>query len=441
MGSIIKYGIKKGAASFYIVAFSTLILVIIAISFAAIMISEMSRTSNDDLSQSAYDSALAGVEDAILAFSNYQKCLGSAPVAPNGDGNISCGEIVYWVQEGECDMVAHILGRIGELETGAVEIQESNIASNNMSQSYTCVKLETVLSDYRSSLSSEQPSKVVRVRRTDGGAASEIKKIRLSWYSDVTNSRFRFSHYLSSSGGKIVFPSAVVNLALPPAIGITLVQTAKNFSFSDFDMTIDNTTDRGTVFLVPSGAADASKNKNGSNYIGSYNADTGINMISGTEGFLKSNDKVKDNRPFMVYCPEYSGNEFACSVTIDIPDPVGGERNDDTFAFVVLLLYGKPSTDFSIEFFCADGSECAPRNIINDDAIDPAKKSQAYLEGSQVRIDSTGRANDLFRRVESRLEPETTGSEANLIQYAITLTDDSEDSLKKRLSVTREWGE
>ena len=63
---------KKGAASFYIVAISTLILVIIAASFAAVIISELTRTSNDDLAQSAYDAALAGVEDAKLAYYNYQ---------------------------------------------------------------------------------------------------------------------------------------------------------------------------------------------------------------------------------------------------------------------------------------------------------------------------------------------------------------------------------
>ena len=413
---------------------------IIAISFAAIMISEMTRTSNDDLSQSAYDSALAGVEDATLAFNNYQKCLGTAPLEPNGDGNITCGEIVYWVQQGECDMVAHILGRIGELETGPVEIRESNVASNNLSQSYTCVKLETILSDYRSTLSSGQSSKLVRVKRTDGGASSDIKKIKISWYSDKTNSKFQYSHYLATGGGKAVFPNAVTKLALPPAISLSLIQTAKNFSFSDFDLTVDNTTDRGTLFLLPSGVMDAAARKTGSNYIGAYNSEVGNNIIGATEGFLKANDKVKDNRPFMVYCPEYSGNEFACSVTIDVPDPVGGERNDETFAFVVSLLYGRPSTDFAIEFYCADGAECAPKSVIDDDDIETAKKSQVYLEGSQVKIDSTGRANDLFRRVESRLEPETSGIESNLIQYAITLTGDG-DVLKKRLSVTREWGE
>ena len=65
---------KEGAASFYVVAFSTLVLMIIATSFAAIIISEVTRTMNDDLSQSAYDSAMAGIEDAKLAFYNYQNC-------------------------------------------------------------------------------------------------------------------------------------------------------------------------------------------------------------------------------------------------------------------------------------------------------------------------------------------------------------------------------
>ena len=44
---------KSGAASFYVVAFSTLILTIIAASFATAIVAEITRTANDDLSQSA----------------------------------------------------------------------------------------------------------------------------------------------------------------------------------------------------------------------------------------------------------------------------------------------------------------------------------------------------------------------------------------------------
>ena len=94
----IKKKFRKGATSFYIVAFSTLILLIVATSFAAIIISEIERTSNDDLSQSAYDSALAGVEDAKLAFYNYQKCADSAEQLPTNEGAISCGEIVWYMK-------------------------------------------------------------------------------------------------------------------------------------------------------------------------------------------------------------------------------------------------------------------------------------------------------------------------------------------------------
>ena len=66
---------KKGVASFYIVAFSTLILVIVSASFATVILSEVTRTANEDLSQSAYDSALAGVEDAKVALLKYHQCL------------------------------------------------------------------------------------------------------------------------------------------------------------------------------------------------------------------------------------------------------------------------------------------------------------------------------------------------------------------------------
>ena len=79
---------REGAASFYVVAFATLVFVIIAVSFAAVVVAEMVRTSNADLSQSAYDSALAGIEDAKLAFYNYQMCKeqGNFAIEPTGDG-------------------------------------------------------------------------------------------------------------------------------------------------------------------------------------------------------------------------------------------------------------------------------------------------------------------------------------------------------------------
>ena len=76
---------------------------------------------------------------------------------------------------------------------------------------------------------------------------------------------------------------------------------------------------------------------------------------------LSSNDKTVTNRnlPYLVYCPEDSGEDFACSVIIDLPEPINGNRNDDTFVFVAGLPYGKPNTDIVMEFYCGEeGSVC-----------------------------------------------------------------------------------
>ena len=65
---------KKGVASLYIVIFATILFGVITLSFIRIILSESRQTSNDDLSQSAYDSAMAGVEDAKIAVNRYYQC-------------------------------------------------------------------------------------------------------------------------------------------------------------------------------------------------------------------------------------------------------------------------------------------------------------------------------------------------------------------------------
>ena len=138
---------KQGAASFYVVAFSTLILLIIVASFTALVIAQITRSSNDDLAQSAYDSALAGVEDAKLAYYNYENCVaqGVTPTEWDGEGEITCGEIIWLVdnRDYDCDIVAKILGREIKEDYGVSvdEKSRSNTDNNNMQQFYTCTKL------------------------------------------------------------------------------------------------------------------------------------------------------------------------------------------------------------------------------------------------------------------------------------------------------------
>ena len=421
---------KKGAASFYIVAISTLILVIIAASFAAVIISEMARTSNDDLAQSAYDSALAGVEDGKLAFYNYQNCLKNS-----ADG---CTEIINWFNKAndpkntddKCDMVAEILQRKIELDENnnktGVLVQETEVG-NSLQQAYTCVIVKTTLNNYMATLTSNDSSKVIRAH-FDKISASEVKSIRVSWQSDKEDATVENSNF----DGDGIFGT---KSPVPPVISVGLVQTARTFNLSAFDMTVGDTTDRGTLYLVPveedsnttdNRARDIAMNGSEGKYLGSWNG--AYNYIAKT-GFLKSNDKTLTNLPYAVYCA--NGNEFACSATMELPDPVGGDRNDDTFMVVVSMPYAGSSTDVKLEF-------CTTSTCFVGDDVTSTESTAVSISNTQVSIDSTGRANDLYRRVEVRLDAADNASPYPM--YAIQLLGSGSGSLiKKDLAPITEW--
>lgn len=443
---------KKGAASFYIIAFSTLILLIIATSFAAIIISEMTRTSNDDLAQSAYDSALAGVEDAKLAYYNYQNCVSGEKVASESAGEtLDCSTIMYYIEKPDaqdCDMVSHILGRVPLDDSREVLVSELNGGvENNMHQAYTCVKIDTVLKSYEGTLSSSEQIKVVKVKfdkpsdQPDLNVADKIKKVRLSWFSDENStSDYQYTNFKDN---KVVFPKLGDSQAAePPTVSLAVIQTAENFSLTDFDMTVGDTTNRGMVYLVPvKDAATAGKSED--TYIGTYKDGKNTIGADANIGFLKSNDKKTTNLPYAVYCPDEPGNNYACSVTVDIPRPVGsGVRNEDTFLFVVALPYSRPDTTIDLAFFCDDGEVCDFENDKDDeDEGDSGDESQASLDGVQVEVDSTGRANDLYRRLRVRFDIETSGSYLSLMGPLELLGEnkENEDLLNKEYTVKCEY--
>ncbi|MDO4508258.1 MAG: hypothetical protein Q4B65_02665 [Candidatus Saccharibacteria bacterium] len=433
---------KEGAASFYIVAFSTLILVIIAASFAMVIISEVTRAGNDELSQSAYDSALAGVEDAKLAYSNYQRCLEEGitlnptynPAATAGDP-ITCQDILYWMEYPDCDMVGHILGRIPKdsatdsdatndevLISDTVETAGDG-ATSNLNQAYTCVEIHTRLSDYKSTLTAADQAKVIKAQFNDA-SANEIETVKISWYSNTGDEVYNFSNFTVSvdPGHPAVRfkPATSVRVSTPPTIEVQMIQTNDTFSLSDFDQASGNRTNRATMYFVPtSSASDASSD--GGNYVGIWN---GSRNSLDAQRIANTNNINVTNEPFAVFCKD-GGDQFACSVELELPGPKNvGDRNDDTFAFVISLPYGQPETDFSLEFFKSGGEK-------------------VELGSSQILIDSTGRANDLYRRVETRLESVDTSFAYPY--YALQLMGEG-NTLNKNMTVTCEgtfydgWG-
>ena len=392
---------KRGAASFYIVAFSTLILMVIATSFAMVVITEVSRSANDDLSQSAYDSALAGIEDAKVAFSNYRRCreAGVAPGVKNLDGgdSISCTDIIYWMEHPDCNMVGHILGKIPkytndltEVLVGGVEITDSDGKNSTTNQAYTCVTIDTELNDYRMTLGSKKQQQIVKLQtgkvdsqgHTIDNDVTNVSKIRISWAS--TQGDKNTSGYLNWGGSGFPTASKIYN---PPIVEVQLVQTGSSFTMRDFDETEGNATDRGTLYLIPT--------KSGSSSV--------VNQI-GKDKMVKSNNRMQTNRSVGVSCPETPTSDFHCVAEIEIPDVLhGGPRNNNTFMMAVSLPYQQPNTDFSIELICSNGASCG--NVVGK--VNPGDENSdniVKLKNTQVSIDSTGRANDLYRRVETRVE-------------------------------------
>lgn len=421
--------IRQGVASFYIVAISTLILVIIAASFAAVVISEIARTSNDDLAQSAYDSALAGIEDAKLAYYNYQNCKRGAEYSDSG---ISCSEVISWVENatGDCDMVAKILGR-GWSDENGVPVQEGE-TNNDMQQYYTCVKITNKTGDVLGTISESSPEYVVEAKFNEGIHAKDIKKIKVKWHSDSDDEGSTLVSANYGGNGGLFETSA----PMPAVLEVSMIQTGSTFNLSDFDMTQGNTANRGTVYLVPylGGLSGPSLHQENDKFEYVYRGGSEKNYIY-SDGFLKSNDKMPNDKPYLVKCN--IGDEYACVAEIDLPGPVGGERSDENFIFKIALPYGGPSTSFSLEFYCGDGVPCS--TVENSDG-DQESSNLAILKNVQISIDSTGKADDLYRRVEARFELAGSGSNT-YPTYAVQLfgNDNNESNIRKNFYTTSEY--
>lgn len=432
---------KTGATSFYVVAFSTLILVIIAASFATVILSEITRASNDELSQSAYDSALAGVEDAKLAYTNYERCKANntsiSGYTYNASDPVSCKKIVYLVEKAnDCSMVSQMLGR--EYTDNGTPINESG-QDNNMNQAYTCVKISTTLDDYRANLTLDNNVRLVRANFANGAKASSVTAIKLSWYTrneeieKLSFSNFNAGNNSLSGGNRVTFlPAGEKQPATPPTISVQLVQTAQSFSLNQINSmtSSDNKTDRATMFFVPTKTIDAARSERTGNYYGLYGRNGGSGNFLSKTLVAATNNQAISKVPFAVYCGD-SSSDFACSVTIELPEPIGGARSNDTFMLLVSLPYGEPETDFAIEYIC--GRNDCPY-VDSDGTLHSSGGSFAQIKG-QVLIDSTGRANDLYRRVETRLESSDTSFPYTY--YALELLGNG-DVLSKEMIVSCE---
>ena len=387
---------KSGLASFYIVTFVTLILSIIVLSFVHIVINSSNRTGNDDLYQSAYDSALAGVEDARIALIKYQECLGkNTPECIRLRGYIENGS-------GDCDAIAHALGRIDASESKEVPIVEkknssSTSGSESMDQAYTCVSIDLSVPDYRSTLSSSNRVAFVPIRVNHPDGANAVKKVRLAWFSDAVKEQghkytYPATYGTDNNGGDhtYFYPASDSQYTYLP-ITVDLYQTNDVYTIGELTTNNGGGTDHSSFVLQPSAKGD--------HYMSAGDV-------------LNQNDKF-NNFPEQVKCDD--GGEFNCYTDIELPAPYrGGRRNNDTFFIRVESPYGQSALDFAVALYDGGGN-------------------QLDFSGVQAHVDSTGRANDLVRRVETRIDFLT---DFPYPEFAIQLNPEGSDAtMSKNFSV------
>lgn len=403
---------KKGAASFYVVIFTALVLGVITLSFVRIMISDASKTTDTDLSQSAYDSALAGVEDAKSALVKCSRSNdGCTSILPKEDRAPECNQIAPYLYSNR-----------GQNPTAEVQLSENLKGDQGtQSQAYTCVKLNNITQDYRATIKATERVKIVPLRVEGGfGKANSIK---ISWYpSDEwpeeknPNKIFDRLFPATDPGAKYFGINGVAQeetegTMTAPVLSVGFIQTDKVFTFSDLTENNgpnNNATDRSTMILYPV--------KNG----GQEN-----NVIKDSEVAHAGHIEAGNNQPYYINCSAKE-TEFGCEALLQLPPPLhgntGSDRKSDTAFLILATPYNLNDVKFKIEVYPdKDGKER------------PIK-----FENVQYSVDSTGRANDIYRRVETRVEL------GNVYfpypEYALQLSntnDGAKSALRKNFWITR----
>lgn len=407
---------RKGAASLYVVIFATILFGVITLSFIRIILSESVQTMNDDLSQSAYDAALAGVEDAKIAVNRYYQCLSSG-----GDYESCGGSNIF---KPECEDAITGENKIGlayylydNYDGGEIKIQEettsgTNGVANGTEQAYTCVTISDTTEDYRSTLTSDTRTRVVPI--VIGSTLSDIGKIEFSWYSE--NNGTVFSNL--DNGGKF---SDKDHSTTPPVISLSVLATGQNININDFNS--DSNYNFSTSILLPSSyisnddphLSDLQNARD--NRDGSFNPESSVvataNTINSSTLIYNATANSGINNPFLARCTH---SEFACNVTLEVQNylqSAAGPRGN--LLLVVSMPYGDTVTDFMVKVTTTSGQT-------------------KTFDGAQIKVDSTGRANQLVRRVESRLDP------ADIFfpypQFALELNNPDDEALKKAFWIT-----
>jgi len=124
---------ESGAVSLFLVVFAMLLITVVTLGFLRIMLNDQQQASDNDLSKSAYDSSLAGVEDAKRELIYYRTVCGTGDTA-------LCNAIRNRINSDVCNVgVSDVVDVTANKEVLVQQQQSAN--DKNLNQAYTCVKI------------------------------------------------------------------------------------------------------------------------------------------------------------------------------------------------------------------------------------------------------------------------------------------------------------
>lgn len=345
---------QSGAVSIFVVVFSALFVTIITVSFVGLMIRGQQQATNADLSNSAYDAALAGVEDAKRMLLKYRQCLAT------NSNSAECTTLRSMFASPTCNMVKRSATNFIDNTEDEMLLETSDNAdstSASLDQAYTCVTVAYTADD-KELLIRDGETAMIPI----DSAGASYNKVSISWFTKDPAGGLNLN-LPTGLNTDLPTKSEWMNVGAgntrPPILRAQWIQHSGSFNAADFDAdktenfaTVANTK---TLFLYPNSQVTSTN-------------DFGSDNRSATVQATKA--------PVQVYCNStfYNNGQYACSAEYTLPDPIGN-TGTRTGYLQLGAIYNSTKVKISL--------------LNNNDAVTIVAPT----------VDSTGRANDLFRRV------------------------------------------
>jgi len=354
---------QAGFVSLFTTIFFMLLITVITLGFLAITTTEQQQATNNDLSASALASAQSGIEDGKRAILKYL----SLPAGAT--------KTTYYTQmTTNSNSCTSITG--SQIGTDLGLSSNGNVVNNSqINQSYTCLTVNLNSPDFVSQ-SSAGASQVVPLRAVGGN----YQQVKVSWHllsntvgdngDGLPGNPPGSSPYYAA--GPLLYPQ--INSGTPALgwnkLGYPAYLRVQLFGYpSGGNFTRDDLTQRSrSVLLVPS--------------TGGTSSTTPVDL-----GVADPNPGVMglaELQPITIKCDPTPGSDiggYACTALLQLPAGGTYASTANNYFLRITPIYG--ATHFRVA-------------LVNSG-------TEVNLDGVQPVVDATGRAADVFRRLQARV--------------------------------------